>query len=570
MTGILSTNIISPLGFTTEENLAALRSGNTALRVVDDSYGVPGRNCYAALSSDQNSKLSIPGLNRFTSLVVRSAQDALSRCPQFDVKSPRNIFILSTTTADIEELGWTEDADKDFCGPAFAAKKAAEYLGFTSFPLVVCNACISGVTAMLLADRLISLGLYDGALVCGADCVSSFLLAGFGSFKSLSCEPCRPFDIDRLGFNIGEAAASVVMQNSGCDTSSDCWMLLCGALDNDAYHVSAPSPDGNGVYRAIKQTMQGIDVSALATVSAHGTATMFNDQMESKAIQAAGLSEVPLTALKGYFGHTIGAAGLVETVMTMAFLDDGELLPVKGYSEIGVSGKVDVCNSIQKTDKKSFIKLVSGFGGCNGAALFTKDPSVICNDFGRRILNEQKPQIVSSLEITPDSVILDGERISTNNHGIAILTELYKGYLADNPKFYKMDPFSRLAYISSGLLMRDLYPVEDSSLLLFNQTSSIIQQRAHLSTFKSSDDYFPSPAIYIYTLPNVVTGEIAIKYNIKGETTLMILPEYNQEAMQEVVDATLSSLSEGAYLLTGWVDCSSEDDFYAKTMLIKK
>ena len=264
----------------------------------------------------------------------------------------------------MEELGAEPSGDGAYLAPGATARKIAEYLGFATAPIVVCNACISAVTAQILADRLIGAGKYDFAVVCGADKASTFTLAGFLSFKSLSSVPCRPFDIDRLGLNIGEAAATIIFSKA----DGKGWTLAAGSLDNDAHHISAPSPDGDGVRRVVETVLEGFDAAALGCISAHGTATMFNDQMESKAIEAAGLSSVPVSALKGFYGHTLGAAGALETILTMRALDEGWIIPVRGFEEIGVSGKMAICKDWTRTDKTSFLKIISGFGGCNGAA----------------------------------------------------------------------------------------------------------------------------------------------------------------------------------------------------------
>ena len=182
-------------------------------------------------------------------------------------------------------------------------------------------------------------GHYDTAVICGADTVSPFIVAIFTSFKSLSPVACRPFDIERLGLNIGEGASTVIL---GRSTEAADWKLLDGRLDNDAYHVSAPDPTGDGVRRVIEGVLAGRDSSDLATVSVHGTGTMFNDEMESKAIAAAGLGSLPVSSYKGFFGHTMGACGLLEGVLAMHALDNGVILPAGGFEEIGVSGRIDI------------------------------------------------------------------------------------------------------------------------------------------------------------------------------------------------------------------------------------
>ena len=110
----------------------------------------------------------------------------------------------------------------------------------------------------------------------------------------------------------------------------------------------------------------------IAFINAHGTATMYNDEMESMAIERAGLTQVPVNGLKGYYGHTMGAAGILETILSMQAIDNHIILATKGYETLGVTHPLVVSNQNQATEKRMFIKLLSGFGGCNAALLFAK------------------------------------------------------------------------------------------------------------------------------------------------------------------------------------------------------
>jgi 3-oxoacyl-[acyl-carrier-protein] synthase-1 len=150
------------------------------------------------------------------------------------------------------------------------------------------------------------------------------------------------------------------------------WCLLRGAIRNDANHISGPSRTGEGSFRALRAALGYFPSDELALVSVHGTSTAYNDEMESIALDRAGLGSVPVNSLKGYYGHTMGAAGILESILSMASIDDGKVLGTRGYSRCGVSCPVDMSPVPRKTDKKAFVKLLSGFGGCNAAALFRK------------------------------------------------------------------------------------------------------------------------------------------------------------------------------------------------------
>ena len=563
MTKIISTNITSPLGLTTEENYAAVKRGETGLKVVDGCLGVPGRFCVGIFSDTQKAALQVEGFSWFESLVLHSVKDALARA-SVDPSSPRTVLILGTSTAGIEELGVVPEKDRNYLAPGVAAKKVADKLGFVNDPITVSNACISGATAQMLADRLISFHYYDTAVVCGVDALSAFVLAGFESFKALSPTECRPFDIERLGLNIGECAATVVLSGNQ-DADADAWYIVDGCLTNDAYHVSAPVPSGDGVCRAIKKILTPELKSTLACVAAHGTATMFNDQMESKAIEGAGLGDLVTTALKPHYGHTFGASGVVEAIITMCSLDEGLILPILGFEELGVSGKIKICSQIEHTDKKAFIKLQSGFGGCNGAMVYAKTPSPAA------VPAKTDYETAGSVRITPDGLWINGLAVPMESHGPALLTEIYKKNLADQSRFFKMDLYSRLAYVGTGLLAKDAlngYDPADLAIFIFTQNGSVLADRKHLSSFSNPEEFYPSPAVFINTLPNVVLGEIAVKNNIKGETTLVLLPSRDEATMNTVIQASVAATRPSA-VIYGWVDCDAEDSFIADLKLMK-
>lgn len=565
MISVLATNIVSPLGYTTDENYRAVREHRSKLARYESWRGVPEAFVASVFDEKQRSELMIEGYTILESVAIRSIADALAGC-RIDVHSPRTKFILSTTKANVDELSSCAEHDANYIAPGALARKVATYFGFKSEPVVVCNACISGMDAQLLAHRLLSSGEYDHAVVCGVDMVTPFVIAGFLSFKSMSLDECRPFDIERTGLNVGEAAATIIFGRN-VDDDTPRWQLLSGAMSNDAYHLSAPAPKGDGAYRAMCSALGSYDANLLALISAHGTATMFNDQMESKAIERANLLAVPITALKGYYGHTLGAAGVVEPIINMRSLDDGLVLGVRGFDELGVSAKVDVSAKERSTDKQSFLKMISGFGGCNGALLYAKQRGEYTPAIERHKLNTRHRVV-----ITPEKVVVDSDELNVSASGKALLTEIYKNHIGDYPKYYKMDALSKVLFVASELLMQRFgceCEGKRSSMIIFNSSSSIVSDRKHIATFERSDEFYPSPSIFIGTLPNIALGEFAIKHNCTGETSLYILESRSDALMAEVVESAMSQ-SDTDIMLTGWVDCSSEDSFEAELVILTK
>lgn len=577
MLKVVSTNIVSPLGMSSQENWRGVMQGRSALRRLENYKGIPLPFVASVFTPEQVEGLAVGGFTRFESLAIRSVTEALTHT-DLDVHGARTIFILSTIKADVEELGFAAERDGDYHRPALSAQRIAEHVGIGGGAIVCCNACISGVSAQILADRLISCGHYDNAVVCGADLVSSFTASGFLSFKSLSNEACRPFDADRQGLNLGEAAATIVFTRADSFRDGD-WLFERGEMDNDAFHLSTPAPSGEGARKVLEAVMKGRDASELAFVSAHGTATMFNDQMESVAIEKAGLSSVPLTALKGWFGHTLGASGVLEVILGMMAVSESVVLPLRGFREIGVSGKVNLSPELRATDKNSFLKMISGFGGCNAAALYRRVREEMERETApelketAHLMGEAAPGLkeLHRVHILPDGVTLDGRPLPVQSQGAGLLSEIYRKYVGDYPKYHKMDALSRLAFLATELLLSRGDVPQDSgrATIFFNRTSSVVADRCHLGSIAKPGEFYPSPSVFLGTLPNIATGEIAIRHGYTGETSLYIT-DFRDEALMKKVVGSSFSLGGFRSLICGFVDCDRGDSFEADLKILVK
>ena len=578
----IADNILSPLGATTAENYQAVKAGRSALARYDQRWSLPDKVLTASLfSQEQEQQFLISGLSRFESMVVTSVREALLQTT-LDVSQPNVILIISTTKGDVELL--EESPEADHLSPADSAQRIARELGFTTNPIVVCNACISGLSALILASRLLEDGQYDHAVVCGADSQSRFIVSGFQSMKALSPEPCRPFDMERMGLNLGEAAATMILSTVNCQLSTVNWTLGPGAIRNDATHISNPATNGEGSYLALKTVVDDTDKESLAFINAHGTATIFNDQMESVAIERAGLADIPVNAYKGCYGHTMGAAGVLETILSMTALDDHTILATQGFEELGVSGHISLSASQQSTSKSAFVKMLSGFGGCNAALLF--EEGGMRNEerdylVGKKLKLEYSPSSFllprsssHSVLIRPDAVEVDGRHLPIDAFGKELLTALYRQYVGDYPKYYKMDPLSRLGFIASELLLQAegaerFVACDDRAVIFFNHSSSVCADRQYIETIADPDNCFPSPSVFVYTLPNIVTGEIAIRNGYHGETSFYILPRQDDRLMQQILQAScLDSTTQS--ILCGWLDYEDGAHFVADLRILKK
>jgi len=361
---VAADNIISPLGADSKTNFDRLLKGDSGISRQPEGYfaaAIPGG-------------FKQQGYTKFEQLLISSITDALSKT-KISLKDKRTAFIVSTTKGNIALM---EQGQTEALRPLqlyATADKVRNYFAAANKPVVVSNACISGLLALLIGQRMIRSGRYDHAVVCGADELTQFVLSGFQSFQAVSDAPCKPFDANRKGITLGEGAATVVLTK---DTSllpeGEAIRLGEGASSNDANHISGPSRTGEELSGAITKALRqsGLQPQDIGFVSAHGTATLYNDEMEAKAFHLSGLQNVPVNSLKGYYGHTLGAAGLIEAIIGMHSMLAGVVIPTAGFESHGVSVPLMLSSQLAQKPMLHYLKTTSGFGGCNAAMVFSK------------------------------------------------------------------------------------------------------------------------------------------------------------------------------------------------------
>ena len=366
---VIADNVFTPLGTTTAENFAQLKQHISALK----QYANPSGTYFASLFESNLFPNSSSGYTKFEQLLIASVQDALNSSG-LSASDEKTILIISSTKGNIGllETEAFSPALQERIGLSHSARLLADHFGFKNQPVVVSNACVSGVVAIMSGMRLLRTGQYEHAVIVGADLISEFILSGFQSFQALSPKPCRPFDKSRDGLNLGEGAATMILSSDKKYEGEV--KVLGGGISNDANHISGPSRTGQELANAIEAALKDAAILSgeVDFISAHGTATPYNDEMEANAIGLAGLQSVPLNSLKGYYGHTLGAAGLIESVISIQSLKEGHFIATPGFEEIGVTRPVNVIGSERYITAKNLLKTASGFGGCNAAVVFGK------------------------------------------------------------------------------------------------------------------------------------------------------------------------------------------------------
>ena len=385
---ILNDNIITSLGFTTAEHEVSLAKGTVGIRTVNDPLLYPLPVQLSQVDTDQlnirfsnilerHGSLSPPeSFTRLEKMFIVSVHDALGN-RHVKPADPRTLLVISTTKGNIDLL---EDRNKTIFNHKRLylwelGRVVQKFFGFVNPPVIISNACISGIVAIMTAARFMATGAYDHAVVAGGDIISEFVISGFQSFQAISPAPCRPFDRGRTGLSLGEGCGTMVLSTQPDEPGTPAIRVTGAATSNDANHISGPSRTGEELAWAINAAMEqaGTAPCEVGFISAHGTATLFNDEMEAKAIALSGLLHAPVNSFKGCWGHTLGAAGLVESVAAVASLRNNQLYRSAGYETPGVPEALNVITANRQAEINVCLKTASGFGGCNAAILYQKD-----------------------------------------------------------------------------------------------------------------------------------------------------------------------------------------------------
>lgn len=369
-------NCITPLGFDVDSNWEALLAGKSgvALHKIIDNQDAFYASVIDSEKLDEEFRRVFTGnihfeFTRLEKMLLLSIKPLVEK----HTVTENTAFILSTTKGNISLLKNQAELPEGTYLPKLA-QKIADFFGFKTKPIVVSNACVSGVMAIAVAKNMIQAGKYKDAFVIAGDEISEFVISGFNSFQAIGSEPCKPYDKNRNGINIGEAAAAVYITSEPFENEKLRFKVLGDSAINDANHISGPSRTGDGLYGSIRNAMMEAKVSAkqIDFISAHGTATLYNDEMESIAFNRMELQNIPLNSMKGYYGHCLGASGLLESIISMESALQNTLIPSKNFEEIGVTQPLNIIKENQPANIRYILKTASGFGGCNAAIVLEK------------------------------------------------------------------------------------------------------------------------------------------------------------------------------------------------------
>ncbi|TLM65516.1 MAG: beta-ketoacyl-[acyl-carrier-protein] synthase family protein [Deltaproteobacteria bacterium] len=370
---LVAAELLTPYGEGIDACWQGLLAGRSAIAPVT-------RFAAQAFVSRQAATLGNLSYHGGESLVMQMLTPLLKRlAPQVPADSR---LLLATTKGEIdllEQALLTGSGDPAASVPARLLAKVAALSGCHDPGTLVSAACTSGSAALARAAALIRAGRADSVLVVAADAVTEFVCSGFSALMALDPAPARPFDRHRAGLTVGEAAAAVLVMSADRARREGRPILgtLAGwGLSDDANHMTGPSRDSAGLIRAIGAALAvaGVDAEAVGLVGAHGTGTRYNDEMEMRAFRSVFAAPVPVHSIKGAVGHTMGAAGLVETLMALEALRAGVAPPTVNLVEADDDAAGWVAARPRPVSARAALVTNAGFGGINSALVLRGGP----------------------------------------------------------------------------------------------------------------------------------------------------------------------------------------------------
>lgn len=395
---ITGLGMISAIGSNVMENLRSLRLQQSGLghttyidTIHKDVLPVAEVKYDNATLAEMAGVPGGPGYTRTTLLGLVAMQEALRSAGIADAAELPTAFINASTVGGMCD---TEKVYFDILDPtkegtflkyidtldcADCTQRIADAVGITAYVTTISTACSSSANALMYGARLIQQGLVKRAVCGGTEALTRFTINGFNSLKNVDKQPCKPFDQNRNGLNLGEGAAYLVLESESLVNERNANILAelsgwCNA--NEAFHPTSPSPEGDGAYAAMKNAlaMSGKELDDVQYVNVHGTATLNNDGAEGKALERLFGSKVPkFSSTKPFTGHTLAAAGAIEAIYAVLAIGQQMIFPNLNFSE-----KMEELNIVPETqllEEYPVYNVISnsfGFGGNNASLVISK------------------------------------------------------------------------------------------------------------------------------------------------------------------------------------------------------
>lgn len=396
---VTGSGIISALGTGKDAHITAIRNGHSGIHTASHLVSKLVADFVLGevdLSNNELAKkIGLPegdnGYTRTTLLSLVAMQDLLSNIDKSLLHNEPFALINANTVGGMSKI---EDIYMNVVCPnadernikyintldcADSTEKVAAHYGFKPFMATISTACSSSSNSLILGARMIKQGIVKRAVCGGGDALSRFTLNGFHTLKNVDKKPCKPFDQNRCGLNIGEGAGYCLLEaeSAAIARGANIIAVLSGyANTNDAYHPTAPAPDGSGAYNTMQQAlkMASLQPGDIGYINAHGTATQNNDSAEGKAIQKLfGTQAPPFSSTKPFTGHTLAAAGIIEAIFSMWAMQRGMVLPNLNFETKMEELEIQPATTLKENVPLEHVLSNSfGFGGSNVSLVFSK------------------------------------------------------------------------------------------------------------------------------------------------------------------------------------------------------
>jgi 3-oxoacyl-[acyl-carrier-protein] synthase II len=366
---VVSSDMVTPYGWGTDACWNNILSGKT---------GISRVNRFSTKSYQSDYAATIDGLtyHQNNSLVMQMIQSLFDKA---SVSIPQDTrFFLATTKGEIdlmEKSLLAGNGDVSACNFHYFLQKVCSHIGIKDTGMIISAACASSTTAVARAAALIRSGNADCVLVIACDSVTEFVFSGFSSLMALDKFAARPFDKNRNGLSLGEAAAfALIMSESRARREKREITGEIGGwgLSDDANHMTGPSRNSDGLILSINKALKSACIGAkdICFIAAHGTGTLYNDAMEMKAFHCIFRERTPVYSIKGGTGHTMGATGLIEIIIALRSLREKTVPPTINLQDADADahGWVSHQHRTIKTSKRALITN-AGFGGINAAVV---------------------------------------------------------------------------------------------------------------------------------------------------------------------------------------------------------
>jgi len=559
---------VSALGEGREALLGGIFAGRSGLRPLARLAGV-------ACSTSVAGEVPLPSDEEGHALAMaaRAALEALSEAGWDPDERRGAALVLSTTKADLSGI----ECEGDGLGnPGRLARRLADALGVGGPVAAVSCACASGLSAIALAARRIRSGRAERVLVVGVDALSAFVLRGFTALLALDPGPCRPFDRARRGLSLGEGAGALALTSR--EEGSIGVEVLGAGESNDANHVTGPSRDGEGLLTAARRALAeaGIAPADVGYVHLHGTGTSFNDATEGKALaRLFGGPTPPASGTKAQTGHTLGAAGLLESLVAVEALLRGTAPGNVGLEETDVDPSLTLARAATPLEgARAALKISAGFGGINAAVVFaltanearlesvTASPPLTLSGARPQAARSRRAHAASPLGIAAagvaDAAGIAGTRLGARawaDLGVDAGAPLWPtAFPAPFRSYRRLDLLSRfvcLAVEAAGLDAALDEEARAGTALVLGTTLGCLE--ADLAFARSlAPGAEIDAALFPYTLPSTCLGELAIRHRLRGPCLCLgVAPGGLREALREAQELLEDPKCPGALVCVG-------------------